>query len=211
MVCDRHPVAFSRFSGRLAGRHSPAPHRAQPRRECARTSPCHAATVPPDSWQQEGHRLSGIGPATPAGPNGLGSTRTAFHTWFVVFLDTLQKCGVAPELRAGSSQRIVDQLVAWLNSLPLDHTSPSLPDGFPLGLRRADQLLQQQVGIGLRAFIERRRLNAARTRLLGETIPIKELAFALGFRHASHFTAWFRRHAGLPPSAYRSSGAPDAA
>lgn len=107
----------------------------------------------------------------PLDPMAWAQREAAFHTWFVVFLDTLQKCGVAPELRAGSSQRIVDQLVAWLNSLPLDHTSPSLPDGFPLGLRRADQLLQQQVGIGLRAFIERRRLNAARTRLLGKPSP----------------------------------------
>lgn len=132
----------------------------------------------------------------------------AFGTWMTAFAATLQALGVPPEPRAGTSRRRVDQLTAWLNDLPLDTTTPTLPPGFPLGTRRAEQLLQQHLGLGQRAFLERRRLDAARERIASGqgTDTLKEIAFTLGFRHASHFTAWFRRHTGLSPSAYRTGG-----
>ncbi len=130
----------------------------------------------------------------------------AFATWFAIYLESLQTLGLKPESRSGKSRRHVDQLIAWLNALPLSETTPSLPPEFTVGLRRAEQLLQQRLGIGLRAFLERRRLNAAREHILSEQRSIKEIAFMLGFRYASHFTAWFRRHTGISPSAYREGG-----
>lgn len=130
----------------------------------------------------------------------------AFHAWLVVYINTLSKLGVQPELRADKSQRRVDRLIAWLNARPLDQITPTLPPDLVLGMRRADQLLQQHLGIGLRAFLERRRLTAARERILADACTFKELAHTLGFRHASHFTAWFRRHTGLSPTAYRAGG-----
>lgn len=133
----------------------------------------------------------------------------AFAAWFAVFVETLEALGVTPEPRAGASRRRVDQLVGWLSTRPLDQMVPTLPPDLPIGPRRAEQLLQQHLGIGLRAFLERRRLDAARERIASGqgTDTLKEIAFTLGFRHASHFTAWFRRHTGLSPSAYRAGGA----
>ncbi|MGV3660754.1 MAG: helix-turn-helix domain-containing protein [Prosthecobacter sp.] len=133
----------------------------------------------------------------------------AFAAWMTVFAATLQTLGVQPEPRTGTSRRRVNQLTAWLNSRPLDQLAPTLPPGFPLGSRRAEQLLQQHLGIGQRAFLERRRLEAARERIVScqGNGTLKEIAFTLGFRHASHFTAWFRRHTGLSPSACRAGGA----
>ncbi len=130
----------------------------------------------------------------------------AFTTWFAAFVETLQKLGVTSESRTPASRRRVDQLVAWLDGLPLDQTRPTLPPDFPLGRRRAEQLMQQQLGIGLRTFLERRRLEVAREHLVADQATLKEIAFVLGFRHASHFTAWFRRHNGISPSAYRAGG-----
>lgn len=130
----------------------------------------------------------------------------AFASWFAVFIATIQQFGIRPEPRAGTSRRRVDQLIAWLNSRPLDQITPTLPSDFPLGMRRAEQLLQQSVGLGLRVFLERRRLDAARELIASAQGTLKEIAFTLGFRHASHFTAWFRRHSGLSPSAYRAGG-----
>lgn len=130
----------------------------------------------------------------------------AFAAWFVVLIETLHELGIQPGLPAGKSRRRVNQLITWLNARPLDQTVPTLPPAFPLGTRRADQLLQQHLGIGMRAFLEHRRLDAARERILADTTTLKEIAFTLGFRHASHFTAWFRRHTGVSPSVYRSGG-----
>jgi AraC-like DNA-binding protein len=135
----------------------------------------------------------------------------AFAAWFVVWMETLQELGVQPESQRRARRRRVDQLVGWLQALPLDQTTPSLPPDFPIGSRRAEQLMQEQFGIGLRMFLERRRLDVARERIVADHETLKEIAFALGFRHASHFTAWFRRQTGVSPSEYRQSGVEQAA
>jgi AraC-like DNA-binding protein len=135
----------------------------------------------------------------------------AFAAWYIVWMETLEQLGAQPEFQVRARHRRVDQIVAWLQALPLDQTTPSLPPDFPIGSRRAEQLMQQQLGIGMRQFMERRRLDVARERIVADQATLKEIAFALGFRHASHFTAWFRRHAGVSPSEYRLSGAGQAA
>jgi hypothetical protein len=130
----------------------------------------------------------------------------AFLAWLAVCLQTLADAGVGLAARADRNRRLSDQLLDWLNALPPEQATPSLPPGFPLGPRRADQLLRGQLGLGLREFLEKRRLANARERVLTGLEPLKAIAFRLGFRHASHFTAWFRRHTGQSPSACRSGG-----
>lgn len=135
----------------------------------------------------------------------------AFATWFAVWMQTLHQLGIQPASPARASRRRVDQLIAWLQSLPPSQSTPSLPPGFPIATRRAEQLLQHHLGIGMRTFMERRRLDVAREHIIADQSPLKEIAFTLGFRHASHFTTWFRRHTGVSPSAYRMSGIEQAA
>ena len=132
----------------------------------------------------------------------------AFLAWFSSWSLEMLRHGIEPEPRVAAKGRRgrVEQLVAWLDSRPVDQTTPSLPPGFGLGLRRADQLLQQHLGTSLRRYLEKRRLDAARERVLAGNGTLKEIAFELGFRHASHFTAWFRRQVGVSPSAYRTGG-----
>lgn len=144
-------------------------------------------------------------------PAEWAAREAAFTAWFAAWMETLHQLGVQPAPQVRISRRRVDQLVAWLQALPPHQTTLSLPPGFPIGIRRAGQLMQQQFGIGLRTFMERRRLDVARERIVADQHTLKEIAFALGFRHASHFTAWFRRHAGVSPSAYRMSGMKQAA
>jgi len=140
-------------------------------------------------------------------PAEWAAHEAAFAAWFVAWMETLELLQVLPRPQVRASRSRLDQLVAWLQALPLDQTSPSLPPDFPIGSRRAEQLLQRQLGIGMRGFMERRRLDVARERIVADQATLKEVAFALGFRHASHFTAWFRRHTGASPSEYRLGGA----
>ncbi len=130
----------------------------------------------------------------------------AFLAWLAIALECLHNAGVVPEPRADRSRRLIDRLLVWINSLPLEQATPSLPPEFSLGPRRSDQLLRQHLGLGLRELWERRRLTTARELVLAGTDPLKSVAFRLGFRHASHFTAWFRRHTGQSPSACRAGG-----
>lgn len=135
------------------------------------------------------------------------SREAAFQRWFGAWIDEVRKLGIEPEPRIAKGRRSrVAQIVSWLDALPMHQTTPTLPPSFPLGRRRADQLLQEEIGISLRGYLERRRLDAARECILTADTSLKEIAFTLGFRHASHFTAWFRRHTGVSPSVYRDGG-----
>ena len=139
---------------------------------------------------------------------GWSAREAAFQAWFAVWCEVMRKHGTQPEPQTAAKGRRsrVEQLIAWLDTRPLDQTTPTLPQGFALGLRRADQLLQQHLGTSLRGHLERRRLDAARERVLAGEGTLKQIAFELGFRHASHFTAWFRRQVGVSPSVYRAGG-----
>lgn len=128
----------------------------------------------------------------------------AFQRWFAVWCEVMRRRGVEPEPLMGRRPERLQRLIAWLEALPLGQSTPSLPPELGWGLRRADQVLQQQTGQSLRGYLERRRVEVARHEVGSGTSTLKEIAFELGFRHASHFTAWFRRQVGVTPSAYRA-------
>ena len=135
----------------------------------------------------------------------------AFIEWFAVYVETLAGLGVRPEIRQGEHKARVELLREWLNGLPLDKVGPLVPPGLGIGPRRADQLLRSHTGVGLKRHMAQRRLLAAKTLLLENAVSIKEIVFALGFRHASHFSIWFRRHAGMAPSVFKNSARMDGA
>lgn len=143
--------------------------------------------------------------ATPAAHSvaGWSAREAAFSTWLAAWTRTLEERGIHAGRRTAPSERRVQELLAHLDALPLATRAPTLPPGFPLGPKRADQLLREHLGLGQRAYLEKRRMEAARARVLARAETLKEIAFELGFRHASHFTAWFRRHTGMSPTAFR--------
>jgi AraC-like DNA-binding protein len=52
-------------------------------------------------------------------------------------------------------------------------------------------------------FWDRLRIEHAQSRLRQSNIRVKEVAIDLGFKHLSHFSKWFKRHAGCPPQSLR--------
>jgi AraC-like DNA-binding protein len=129
---------------------------------------------------------------------------SAFFSWFAAYADALAKLGVhpAPGHRGG---RVLDRIIGLLNDESLGRPSalPELAARAGYSRRRLDQLLQSGLGLTAKGFLEQRRLESAR-RLLGEgQLPLKEVAALLGFRHAPHFTTWFKAGSGRTPSAYR--------
>jgi len=179
--------------------------------EMPRLSQLRAATLELFRRVHRGRKMVTFREAVKPAARSLGTwaaNEAAFQDWFAIWSEVLHQNGIEPEPRVAAKGRRsrVEQILAWLDSRPLDQTSPTLPPNFGLGTRRADQLLQRQLGTSLRGYLERRRLNAACERVLAHQGTLKEVAFELGFRHASHFTAWFRRQVGVSPSAYRAGG-----
>jgi AraC-like DNA-binding protein len=73
-----------------------------------------------------------------------------------------------------------------------------------LGISQIDRLFLQAYQITPKRYHQRRRIEQARLLLGTSRIPVKEVAFRLGFRHAAHFTIWFAREEGCSPTVYRN-------
>jgi len=75
-----------------------------------------------------------------------------------------------------------------------------------LSTRHLSRLFRQGHGAGVNAYLMELRLSAAR-RMLGDRPddPLKRIARACGFRHASYFTRCYRRRYGRAPSAERDA------
>lgn len=129
----------------------------------------------------------------------------AFRAWFAEYVATLCNAGlVASEVARSTDERVLE-LMRRLDRWPLDQAleGPRWVEGLPFGVRRAEQLIGKQLGITPHQHLMRRRLELARSLLTNTTTSIKVIAHRIGLRHASHFTKWFRRHAGVSPSAFR--------
>jgi AraC-like DNA-binding protein len=72
-----------------------------------------------------------------------------------------------------------------------------------VSLSQVNRLCRQEHGCSLRQYRERRRLERATTGVRERARPTKEIAYELGFVQLSHFSAWFKRHTGESPRAYR--------
>lgn len=134
------------------------------------------------------------------------STReAAFRTWFAVYLESISILGVATAQERVIGDPRVQEIVTRLDSWPLGKQLDrvQLIAGLPLSIRRLEQLFAEELATPPAAYFERRRADAAREQLCNTKLSLKEISHALGFRHASHFTQWFRRHTGRSPSNYR--------
>ncbi|MDB6006100.1 MAG: AraC family transcriptional regulator [Prosthecobacter sp.] len=136
----------------------------------------------------------------------------AFRAWFAVYAKALEKLGIEPAPRHRPSDERIHEIIRRLNEWPLARplSVEELASDLHIGSRRLEQLLAQELGLTPHAHLNRRRMEAARHLLVTTTTPLKQIAHELGLLHASHFTKWFRRHAGVAPSRYREGGITEA-
>ena len=84
-----------------------------------------------------------------------------------------------------------------------DLTVDRLADAVALSRRQLTRRLRETIDEPPAALIRRLRLEQAASRLDAPDSPrISDLAYAVGFRTASHFSKAFKKHFGCPPSQY---------
>jgi AraC-like DNA-binding protein len=137
----------------------------------------------------------------------------AFRQWFSVYVDSLEASGIQPQVRMKVQDRKLEAWLSALNVWPLDQPLKleHLVRDSKVSVRHLHDRLRRHLGMTAQAWLERRRLEVARQRLSTEDTAFKEIAFDLGFRYPPHFTAWFKRHTTMTPSAFRSGNWVDAA
>lgn len=77
--------------------------------------------------------------------------------------------------------------------------------GKAVGLSRSrfSVLFAEQVNLSPQSYIEVARLTRAAQMLQSSSWPVSQIADEVGFPNAYYFSTRFRRHFGMPPSAYR--------
>ena len=98
----------------------------------------------------------------------------------------------------------VAKAVRLLNEDP-SRTLADLACGCALSISRPSHLFRAETGLTLKEFRRNRRLDAAMKILATTDMPIKQIAYALGYRHTSTFVRAFAVDAGMSPSDYRRS------
>ena len=96
----------------------------------------------------------------------------------------------------------VAKVVRLLNEDP-SRTLADLACGCALSMSRLSHLFRAETGLTLKEFRRNRRLEAAINILATTDMPIKQLAYTLGYRHTSSFVRAFALRAGVSPSDYR--------
>ena len=124
-----------------------------------------------------------------------------FH-WSKALYHAFISEGVSPSLERFEDERVA-RILRVLDGWPLHMTFSQKQLVQQVGISRAqlDRLLTAKLGQTAHHYFDRRRLHYAERKLA--TQPTKEVAFDLGFRHVSSFSAWFKRKTGANPNERR--------
>ncbi len=99
----------------------------------------------------------------------------------------------------------VRQVVAYLHRHLFDPglTAAAVCAALGLGDHNVTSRFAACLGCGIRAYVNRRRVEAGQGLLRWTAAAVTEVALAVGYTNVSTFTQAFRRETGLTPAAYR--------
>lgn len=137
----------------------------------------------------------------------------AFHTLFLRWLRQwfqVQKSRGAGLSRLAAGDDRLLRAVRCLNTSPLSSPLPQalLEKLSGLSATHLNRLFVTEYGLTIRKSWDNRRLAFARTCLETSRMPVKEVAYNLGFKSDSHFMMWFKKHTGKRPKEYRQNQHP---
>jgi AraC-like DNA-binding protein len=126
--------------------------------------------------------------------------------WVEAFVSVVQALGCAPSRLGPTDERLL-RAMHELDSLPMAAPGPRRVAAEAAGLSpsQLDRLFVAHFGLTPRAYLDRRKIEAACSALESSRTSIKEIGYRLGFKQPTHFTAWFRQHQGEAPRVYRAT------
>lgn len=106
------------------------------------------------------------------------------------YIHDLRVAKVLEYVRTHISTNIDIELLADLSCLSRDHLI---------------RLFKKEMKITPLHYINQKKIEKAQLKLITETIPVKEIAYQLGYEDHSYFNRLFKKITGLTPKAYRNS------
>ncbi|GLI93582.1 GlxA family transcriptional regulator [Methylocystis echinoides] len=108
-----------------------------------------------------------------------------------------------PNVMSGSADAFLAEAERVVRQAAPDFNAQDLARALSTSERTLHRKLKQACGESPKTFIDRIRVETARTLLETSAKPVKELAASAGFIDEASFRRAFRRYAGMAPSAYR--------
>ncbi|WKB55421.1 GlxA family transcriptional regulator [Eleftheria terrae] len=101
----------------------------------------------------------------------------------------------------------LQELLVWLlNHLDRDLSLDNIAAAGRLSVRTLHRRFLEETGLSPTQWLLRARVKEAQRLLEGTRLPVERVATEVGFHSATALRAHFRRHVGVPPSAYRRAG-----
>jgi AraC-like DNA-binding protein len=118
-------------------------------------------------------------------------------------LQPLEDQPVLPSRKESTVQRIITFVEEhYTEDLDLDR----LEAGLHLSKYYLSKVFKEVTGVTIFAYLYQRRINQAKVLfLMDEDRNVTEVAFQLGFNHASHFSRLFKKQVGCTPEQYRKT------
>jgi AraC-like DNA-binding protein len=147
-------------------------------------------------------------PVTSAHFGQYAAIQGDFQRWLGCIWKPLQEQGACLYLPQHNDSRALD-MKRWMDALSVQNAFrlQDLAEAFVLSPTQVNRLFCAEFGITPKRYFEQKRLAYAQAALVASIKPMKEISYSTGFRHQSEFTAWFKKHTGLPPSEFRSQSA----
>ncbi len=120
--------------------------------------------------------------------------------WLSALVAAVRAAGIRLQMKQNIDSRIV-QVVRRIDELScVGYVNiDRLAEAVDMSAVHLMRLFKEQLNLSPAAYHTRLRIEEAKRRLHVPGSSIKQVAIDLGFTHLSHFSRWFKRHAGLSP------------
>jgi len=128
-----------------------------------------------------------------------------FFRWLAAFYEAMIACGLRPT-RIGIGDDRVAAAVQNLDTRPLSDRvlEEDLATEIGLGVSQFVRLFREEMGVTPKRYFDERRRIFCRRMLKNTAVPIKQIAYDLGFHRLSDFSAWFKDAHGASPRQFRA-------
>ncbi len=129
---------------------------------------------------------------------------SAFMNWLRFYVEAMEAAGETPEAATEGDPRVTKALTLIEEHRMRDKFSEAeLARRCGLSVNQLGRLFRARQGVSPFQYYEGRRMELARHALAKSSLPVKEVAFELGFSSPPHFSNWFIERAGVSPRAWR--------
>ncbi|MCQ2377740.1 MAG: helix-turn-helix domain-containing protein [Victivallaceae bacterium] len=141
--------------------------------------------------------------------NSLRTGRSAAETASVAFRLLLEAAREIPAPASPQPPRVLREIFTAFERDPAASVPPEKwAEVLHVSVSTLHRLFLRYCGRSFGREMLRRRMEVARNYLLTTEMPIKEIAFRLGFRDRFYFSAVFKKYFGASPGIFRKSGVP---